>query len=84
MAENLRKKSELRFNRQDLFWTLQIEIPGINLYIQEFHYHHQHTFPFATTAFQSGEKRTKQKPVERQNIRKHKIAERKETKKSYK
>ena len=33
---------------------------------------------------EDSEKRTKQKPVERRNIRKHKIAERKETKKSYK
>ena len=50
LIENLRKKTDLRFDREDLFWTLQIEIPGIHLHIQEFHYHYQHTFPFATTA----------------------------------
>ena len=50
LVENLRKKSDLGFDREDLFWTLQIEIPGIHLYIQEFHYHYQSTFPFATAA----------------------------------
>ena len=29
LVENLRKKTDLRFDREDLFWTLQIEIPGI-------------------------------------------------------
>ena len=50
LVENLRKTSDLRFDREDLFWTLQIEIPGIHLYLQEFHYHYQSTFPFATAA----------------------------------
>ena len=50
LVENLRKKSDLGFDREDLFWTLQIDIPGIHLYIQEFHYHYQSTFPFATAA----------------------------------
>ena len=35
LVENLRKKSDLGFDREDLFWTLQIEISGIHLYIQE-------------------------------------------------
>ena len=48
LVENLRKKSDLGFDREDLFWTLQIEIPGIHLYVQEFQYHYQSSFPFAT------------------------------------
>ena len=32
LVENLRKKSDLGFDHEDLFWTLQIEIPGIHLY----------------------------------------------------
>ena len=50
LVENLRKKGDLGFDCEDLFWTLQIEIPGIHLYVQEFQYHYQSSFPFATAA----------------------------------
>ena len=39
-------KRDFGWDNEDLYWTLQIEIPGIVLYIREFYSKYQSCFPF--------------------------------------
>ena len=48
IISTLMKKKDLDFDNENLYWTLELEMPGIYLYITEFNSKYQSSLPFMT------------------------------------
>ena len=48
IISTLMKKKDLDFDNEDLYWTMELEMPGIYLYITEFNSKYQSSLPFMT------------------------------------